>query len=155
MSSIAPMAMDERKIIARRAAFELMANSVVNLGIGMPEGVSSVAAEEKVIDLLTLTAEPGVVGGVRNLGAQFRRRGQHRRHHRPTYQFDYRRWRSRRYLPRTRAQARRGGNLGISSSGRGQPAPAASSTSARTRRRSSSSAPSPQATSQSPSRTAS
>ncbi|MFN3984093.1 MAG: acyl CoA:acetate/3-ketoacid CoA transferase [Rhodocyclaceae bacterium] len=70
-SSLPTMPMSERKIIARRAAFELAANSVVNLGIGMPEGVASVAAEEKVIDLLTLTAEPGVIGGIPASGMNF------------------------------------------------------------------------------------
>ncbi len=69
--SIAKMPLNIRKIIARRAFFGLKPNTIVNLGIGLPEGVASVAAEEGMLEYITLSTEPGVFGGLPASGHSF------------------------------------------------------------------------------------
>ncbi len=66
-----PLPMGVRKIIARRAAMELPVGGVVNLGIGVPEGVATVATEEDLLDVVTLTAEAGTIGGAPQSGLDF------------------------------------------------------------------------------------
>ncbi len=71
VDAIAPMALDQRKVVARRAAMELQKGTIINLGFGMPDGVAMVAAEEGIADYVKMTIEQGIIGGVPASGAIF------------------------------------------------------------------------------------
>lgn len=61
----------ERTIIARRALMEIQAGDIVNLGIGVPEVVATVAAQTGRLDEFTLTLESGPIGGLPASGLSF------------------------------------------------------------------------------------
>lgn len=71
IDTIKPIRLDVRKIIGRRAAMELPPNGVVNLGIGIPQAIAAVAAEEKMSHSMHLTTEFGGIGGVPAQGLDF------------------------------------------------------------------------------------
>ncbi|HSH08639.1 MAG TPA: CoA-transferase [Burkholderiales bacterium] len=69
---VSPVALSDRKVIARRAVLELAPNSVINVGVGsIPDQVPLVAGEERVQDLLSLAVDSGVIGGVPMSGLDF------------------------------------------------------------------------------------
>lgn len=70
-SALKAIPLDARKIIARRCAMELKPNALVNLGIGIPELVADIAAEEGFADEITLSIEDGMIGGVSGSGDTF------------------------------------------------------------------------------------
>jgi propionate CoA-transferase len=88
-SIIKPMPFGVRKIIARRAAMFLKINSIVNLGVGMPEGVAAIANEENILDMITLTIDTGGIGGIPAVGHSFGAVANAQAIIDQTYQFDF------------------------------------------------------------------
>ncbi|AXR83024.1 acyl CoA:acetate/3-ketoacid CoA transferase [Natrarchaeobaculum sulfurireducens] len=81
--------LDVRKIIARRAAMELSPDSVINLGVGVPERIPEVAAEGGISDEITQTVESGPVGGSASGGISFGTATGHEALVSSTQQFDF------------------------------------------------------------------
>lgn len=71
ISALKPDPLTEKRVIARRAAFELRPGDIVNLGVGVSAMIPNVAAEEGIEDVMTLTVEAGVIGGVPGYAREF------------------------------------------------------------------------------------
>jgi propionate CoA-transferase len=64
LHQIQPIGDEIKRLISRRAILEVFPDAVLNLGQGIPEGVSIVAAGEGLSEVVTLTVEAGPIGGV-------------------------------------------------------------------------------------------
>jgi len=71
LSALPSFPLDQRKVVARRALKEIRDGDIVNLGVGIADGVAAVAAEEGWVEHFTLTIEQGLVGGVPARGVIF------------------------------------------------------------------------------------
>ncbi|MBK9607948.1 MAG: 3-oxoacid CoA-transferase [Betaproteobacteria bacterium] len=63
VGDIKPLPFGPRKVIVRRAAMELFPGAICNLGAGISTGLSTIAAEEHLLDAVHLTNEQGIIGG--------------------------------------------------------------------------------------------
>ena len=63
VGDIKPLPFGPRKVIVRRAAMELYPGAICNLGAGVSTGLSTIAAEEGLLDAVHLTNEQGIIGG--------------------------------------------------------------------------------------------
>jgi propionate CoA-transferase len=70
--STVPYPLNIRKVIGRRAMMELEKDSVINVGTGIPNDVvGAIAAEEGILNDITVTVESGIYGGVPAGGIDF------------------------------------------------------------------------------------
>lgn len=67
----ASLPLDQRKVVARRALMEIGPGNVGNVGVGIADGIGTVAREEGVGEAFTLTVETGPVGGATAQGIFF------------------------------------------------------------------------------------
>lgn len=63
--------LNQRKLVARRALFEMRKGAVGNVGVGIADGIGLVAREEGCADEFVLTVETGPVGGITTQGVAF------------------------------------------------------------------------------------
>ena len=83
------LAQGPRRVIASRAASELVPGVVVNVGVGLAAGVAAIAAEFGIDKDVVFTIEQGLVGGVPSFGENFGTAvNQHALVDQP-YQFDF------------------------------------------------------------------
>jgi propionate CoA-transferase len=66
-----PMPLNVEKVICRRVVREMGEARRVNLGVGIPTSVASVAHEAGILDQLVLNTEVGVLGGLPQSGKNF------------------------------------------------------------------------------------
>jgi len=71
VSALKALPLDERKVIARRAALELSPNSLISVGVGLPDCIGNVVGEERIQELVTAFSDPGVIGGIPMGGLDF------------------------------------------------------------------------------------
>ena len=141
VGDIKPLPFGPRKVIVRRAAMELFPGAICNLGAGVSTGLSTIAAEEGLLDAVYLTNEQGLIGGApitgRDSGGGAELRGDDRAAGAVRL---LRRRRARPRVPVVRRGRRARATSTSAASATGSSASAASSTSARTRAASSSAA---------------
>ncbi len=70
-AGIEKLPVGSRRIIAARTCDEVSDGAIINLGIGIPEGVSNIAAEYGLLEKFLITLESGLIGGTPVGGLSF------------------------------------------------------------------------------------